>query len=649
MSKDSDEGKASTLTSRRSKTLYQITLLIIAVFLLSGLATYFIYSRSQNRLINKSRDKLLQMDVKSISSFSSYSIDFLTYLGQDKLKGLDPQALLAAAGEGKLTAGQEFLSGTMKKMVDSGFLGLKTAVIVMPQSAQNPQALVIAASNGDLVYKTKVPDYLTLAIRDGKHYLWVKDGVPELGVTGPSLVVTKEADLTGTGLKVDFITAKPMAADIAAIDKFVNPKKSEGSRNLALLIVASVVAMSLLTFVFLALLIRIRITRPLDELSALSKEVMDGNLDVEIPVRNGEEFAGLKLAFRTMVKNFNVMLSIPLAEEHASKMDELVEEEKLAKPAGGKLTRRLAKKEFASKRSRTLYYITTFLVVIFLISGSVNFFIFNHWQNNLIDKSVGKMIQQVSGQFTGLSVFVRDTLDPVVTERLAENAIPDLTPQEQAKYVLDKKVYEYQRFYIQFSKDIVDRGMMGLEKLMVVMAGFGIPKGAMVIVSNDTKLIYNWPVPEYLVEAMKKGTPYLYFEKGIPALGLKGEQIITIKTFRTMGFYHAYMGFISPHKEIVEMRSFYSQEKRDLYVTLIPVVVGTLIVLVLLTFLALSFLIRRQITRPANELSAAAEQIMDGSLDVEIPIREGEELEGLKRLFREMVETFRKLITKATS
>ncbi|GEM_PF-595558 len=649
MSSDSEKSKASTLTSKRSKTLYQITLLIIAVFVLSGVATYFIYSSSQNRLINKSRDKLLQMDVNSISSFSSYSIDFLTYLGQDKLKGLDSQSLLAAAGEGKLTAGQEYLNDTLKKMVDSGFLGLKTAAIVLSQSAQNPQTLVIAASNGDLVYKGKVPDYLTRAVKNGKGYLWAKNGVPELGATGLSLIVTKETELNGTGLKVALITVKPMAADIAAIDRFVNPKKSEGSRNLALLIVISVAAMSLLTFVFLAYLIRKRITRPIDELSALSQEVMDGNLDVEIPVRNGEEFAGLKLAFRTMVRNFNVMLSIPLAEESASKMGELVEEEKLAKPAGGRLARKQAKKGFASKRSRTLYYITTFLVVIFLISGSVNFLVFNHWQNNLIDKSVDKMIQQVSGQFTGMSVFVRDTLDPIVTEKLAENAIPNLTIQQQAKYVLDKKAYEYQAFYIQFSKDIVARGLMGLEKLMVVLAGFGVPKGAMVIVSDDTSLIYNWPVPNYLVNAMKKGTSYLYFEKGIPTLGLKGEQVITIKTFRTLGLYHAYLGVIPMHKEIAEMRSFYSREKRDLYVTLIPVVIGTLIVLVLLTFLALSFLIRRRITRPANELSAAAEQIMDGSLDVEIPIREGEELESLKHLFREMVESFRILITKATS
>jgi methyl-accepting chemotaxis protein len=646
VSDDANSSRASALSRRRSRTLYQITLLVVAVFIVSGLVTYFVYNRSQNRLLNKSKAKLLQMEVNSVYSLASYSIDFLIYLGQDKLKELDPQSLLAAAGEGRLTPGQEYLNRMLKAMVDSGFMGLKAAVVIIPPSETIPVEQIIAASNPDLVYKRGVvPDDLTRAISDGKRYMWAKDGVPALGTHANSLVVTKEADLNGAGFKVGLVTVKPMDGDIAAINRFIDPKKSEGSRNLALLTVISVVVMSLLTFGFLAYLIRKRITKPIDELSALSREVLDGNLDVEIPMRKGEEFAGLKLAFKTMVKNFKVMISLPHGGEHASGIEELVEEEKSGAPAGG----RKAGKGYASKRSRTPYYITAFLVVIFLISGAVNFLVFNYWQNSLIDTSVDKMVKQISGQFTGLSVFVRDTLDPLVTERLDENAIPDLTIEEQADFILSKKAYAYQAFYNQFSKEIVDRGLMGLEKVMGILAGFGISDGAMVIVSNDQNLIYDWTVPDYLVKAMKDGTPYLYFENGIPELKLKGEQIFTIKTFRTMGFYHSYIGVVSVHKEIVEMKSFYNREKRDLYLTLIPVVVGTLIVLVLLTFLALSFLIRRQITRPANELSAAAEQIMGGSLDVEIPVREGEELESLKHLFREMMESFRVLITKATS
>jgi HAMP domain-containing protein len=96
------------------------------------------------------------------------------------------------------------------------------------------------------------------------------------------------------------------------------------------------------------------------------------------------------------------------------------------------------------------------------------------------------------------------------------------------------------------------------------------------------------------------------------------------------------------------MRGFYGQEKHDVYIMLIPVMAGALIALILLTFLAMSFFIRRNITRPVEELSTAAEQVMQGNLDVEIPVREGEELEGLEQAFREMVESLRKLIARST-
>lgn len=41
-------------------------------------------------------------------------------------------------------------------------------------------------------------------------------------------------------------------------------------------------------------------------------------------------------------------------------------------------------------------------------------------------------------------------------------------------------------------------------------------------------------------------------------------------------------------------------------------------------------------------------RVMDGDLEVEIPVREGEELEGLKLAFREMVDSFRLLMDRAT-
>jgi nitrogen fixation/metabolism regulation signal transduction histidine kinase len=102
------------------------------------------------------------------------------------------------------------------------------------------------------------------------------------------------------------------------------------------------------------------------------------------------------------------------------------------------------------------------------------------------------------------------------------------------------------------------------------------------------------------------------------------------------------------HEEIAEMRGFYDREKHDIYLMMILVMAAAVIAFILLTFLAMSFLIRRNITRPVEELSAAVRQVMQGDLDVEIPVREGEELEGLKRAFREMVESFRMLIARST-
>ena len=48
-----------------------------------------------------------------------------------------------------------------------------------------------------------------------------------------------------------------------------------------------------------------------------------------------------------------------------------------------------------------------------------------------------------------------------------------------------------------------------------------------------------------------------------------------------------------------------------------------------------------------EELSEAAGRVMQGDLDVEIAVREGEDLAGLQRAFREMVESLRRLISRS--
>ena len=638
---------SSKLLRKRSRTLYQITLLIIAVYILSGLATYFIYSGSQNRLLEKSKDKLIQMHVNTIYTNSSFAIDFVLKLGQDKLDGLSSQSLQEAAAQDKPAAGQEYLNKMLNIMIDANFSGLQAAMLVIPPSPSSPQALAIAASSPS--YVPELSDSLLQGVGAGNPYFWMDEGYSEQTAAGRNLVITKEVDLNGSGLMAYFIALKPMDTEITAINHFFDEKKSKGSSNLALMIIISIAALSILTFIFISLLIRRRITRRIDELQQAANEVMSGDLDVKIAVRKGEEFEGLKRAFNAMVKNLKVILFIPMSGEDDQGMKELgkdqgVVEEPVAKARHGRKT----SAESRPRRSRTLYYITAFLTVIFLVSGFVSFFIFNHQQNSLIDEGSNEMIRGISGYFSNASNFIRQSLTPIIAEKLAQGGIKDLSLEEQYALFQNKQISGYQQFYNDFDKDLVANGALGLDEAMVVLTGVGIPEGATVIVSNDEALIYNWTVPKYLVEAIRDNVPYLYFDKGIPELGLEGEHIIVIETFDYAGgLKPAYIGIKSMHAEVDEMRSFYNQEKKDIYLWLIPIITLSLIAFVLLTFMAVAFLLRRNITRPVEELSTAAEQVMQGNLDVEIVTREGEDLAELKHAFGEMVESLRKLIARS--
>lgn len=639
---------ASAVSRKRSNTLYQTTVIVIIIFLLSGIASYYIYNRSQARLIDKSREKLLQMEVNTVSSLCSYGVDFLIYIGEQKIQGLSAESLDQSIAQGTISPPQEFFNDTLAEMIDSEFLGIESGVLIMFPAGQDSQAVIIAASDRDLIYRHGVSKELVEAFEKDKSYFWAEEGIPELKVDGTTLVATKVAEIPGTDLKLGVSVAKPMTEDIAAIDEFFDKKKSEGSRNLLLLVIISVIVTALLTLVFLALLIRRRITRPMDELSFKAEEIMDGDLDVVIPVLRGEEFEGFKKALITMVDSLKSIISLSVSGNDDGSPDRPSAGSGLEASSKERRKTRYSNMSFISGRSRTLYYITAFLIVIFLISGVVKFFVYNYWQNELIEDSVSKMVERTSEYFSGVSQFVRSSLDPIVTEKLEVEQYSDISVSEMFAMMVRGESNPYQEFYNQFSKDIVDKGLMGLEDIIVVMAGPGVPDGAIVVVSSDENLVAKWPVPGYLVEAMESDVHYLYFEDGIEELGLSGEQIMAIKTFETFGLTHSYIGVKSMQAEITELREFYDSEKSGIYLMLIPLIAGTLIILVLVTFLILDLLIRKNITSPMNELSHIAEQVMEGRLDVEISVRKGEELESLKRAFNEMVKSFRILIEKST-
>jgi len=71
------------------------------------------------------------------------------------------------------------------------------------------------------------------------------------------------------------------------------------------------------------------------------------------------------------------------------------------------------------------------------------------------------------------------------------------------------------------------------------------------------------------------------------------------------------------------------------------------LVVAIISFFVLSYLIRKRITEPIDELAATAEEVMQGDLEVEAKVHEGGEFEGLERAFKEMVDSFRKYIARS--
>ncbi len=77
----------------------------------------------------------------------------------------------------------------------------------------------------------------------------------------------------------------------------------------------SIVIIMVLTFFVLRLLIRKRITEPIDILSAEAGEVMEGNLDIDVVVHEGGEFEGLETAFKKMVESIRTYIARSLGGE----------------------------------------------------------------------------------------------------------------------------------------------------------------------------------------------------------------------------------------------------------------------------------------------------------------------------------------------
>jgi methyl-accepting chemotaxis protein len=621
------EKQATGFKQARSHILVQITLLISVVVVLSGIGTFFLLRSSQQHIVNESIDRLIQLEADNFSSGYNYIAQLLFPVYIERLGGNELKDLVSSLQNKELSEMQKTLNSDLSQMIASGFLELQEVFLILPPSTFIPSAFVFAASDAGKVYNWEVPDYLVSALEDDETYIWMEDGIPELGLEGEYLITLGQIESPfNPGIFFAYVGIKPMHEEIVAINSLFDEEQKTANFLLAVVLGISIVVILLIIFILLNYLIHKRITEPIDELSAAAEEIMQGNLDVEIDVREGEEFAGLKYAFMQMVEGFRDYIAKSVGEDRDEKNTDI--KSKPGRPA--------------RKRARILYEMTIILIVVMLVYGLATFLLIRNSQERLIEEGIDLLVQTEAENFISSLDYAIQVSVPAYMEAFEKTDM-----QELATSLVEERLTDMQRVVNADIREMIDIGFHGLEKVLIILPPSRFVPKSVVWASNDEGLIYTWEVPDYLVDALEEGSSYLLVDDGVPELGLEGECLITFSQMPdplSLGITFSYVSFKPMHEEIAAIDDFYDGERTRANLYLAVIITGSILIVVLIAFFFLNHLIAKYITRPVDELSAAAEKVMQGDLDVQVDIREGEELESLKRAFNEMVDSLRKYI-----
>ena len=311
----------------RSLILFQITALVVVVFIISGAISLVFFNRSMNNLVQKSKEKLIASEAKMICDAHKYISNLvvetqrLSGLMDDPIKALRDS--LHAIATKTLSPLQVTSNRLLKNMITDNLLDLNLTMFAIPTTpGLNSEPVVFMSSDPGLVYKTLPKELVSLVkidnskntalrarVNSTNSYMLVDDGIPALSVKGPALVTAFILSDPISHTELWFFDSKPMAKDIAAIDSYYRNEERSVNEVLGIVIGITTVALILITFFVLSYLIRTRITKPMDELEAAAELAMEGDLDIEVEVTPGEEFESLKMVFNSMIESLRNLIS----------------------------------------------------------------------------------------------------------------------------------------------------------------------------------------------------------------------------------------------------------------------------------------------------------------------------------------------------
>jgi methyl-accepting chemotaxis protein len=241
-------------------------------------------------------------------------IQVANILSMTDVSKMDVADFVASVNEKRINDFIRNVNDGLQDSVNRGMAGSEALLVVLvSDQGFLPKNMVMAASRDDLTF-VQVPDYLVDAFDEGKRYLYLDEGVPELGFQGEYLVslIPLKNPYTADNL---LLAIRPFHNEVARIDDFQSGEKNRLTLILVLVIAGGTILIFLVTFFILRRMIYKQITKPVYELASAAGEVMEGNLDVEIEVHKGEEFESLKNAFREMLKTIRDIVNRSLEGE----------------------------------------------------------------------------------------------------------------------------------------------------------------------------------------------------------------------------------------------------------------------------------------------------------------------------------------------
>jgi len=622
--------QASRHGHTRSAIIVRITILISAVIILSAMLTILLVRNSQRHLADKCTDCLLQTVAGNVSNSYDYIAQILMPGYVDQSEEVDMNEFASAMLHGEINGVQEVLNHDLAEMLNAGFLGLDMFMVVTPPSAIIPEPMVWACDDPALVYNWEVPGYLASAIEEGSPYLWMEEGIPELNLEGGYLITQGKAEIPFIpGFFVSYFGFRPMQEEMNAARSFFDDEENSANTILVLVMAGFMLVILLVIFLLLNHIIKKRVIGPMDELSAAAEEVMQGNLDVEIDVREGDEFVDLKYAFKEMIQGLRGYIARSVGEEHNGRED-----------AGGE------KRPVQGKRkSSILWQIVFILVIMLFIYGIAAYFVLRNSQDRLIEHGTERLVHTEAESFISSLDYAIQLEVPEYVESFASTDIKTLFADLDARRLSDLQ-YEVDAGM----QEMVQAGFHGLEKVMLVVPSSSVNPETIIWACNDEGMIYNWQCPDYFDEAIHDGTTYMLLPDGIPEIGLSGEYLVTFiqvdnPLIPTMPFY--YIALKPMSRELATIDEFCDKERARANLFLASILEGSIVLVVIILFFFLNHMINKQLVRPAEELSEAATKVMEGDLDVTVSVHEGEELEGLKRAFNEMVASLRDMLSRS--